>query len=294
LITSIPYGIEKDALVERIGELIAKGQVPQLTNVKDLSTDDIRILLELKAGANADAALAYLYKNTPLQINYSINLTCLLPADGAEVAVPARLDLKTILQQFLDFRLEIVTRRLQFELKNLLARIHILEGFAIVFNNLDEAITIIRNSDGKADAAPKLIARFELSELQADAVLETRLYRLGKLEIRDILEELAQKRERAKEIQQLLDDEPARWQIIRGELKQIAQTFGEPRRTRIKCRRPRSSSARKITSSTKTPGSLSRVTVGPSARSPLPMWRASACATTIGSAGFIERGRGKP
>ena len=88
LITSIPYGIEKDALVERIGELIAKGQVPQLTNVKDLSTDDVRILLELKSGANPDAALAYLFKNSPLQINYSINLTCLLPAEGAEVAVP--------------------------------------------------------------------------------------------------------------------------------------------------------------------------------------------------------------
>jgi DNA gyrase subunit A len=233
LITSIPYGIEKDALVERIGELIAKGQVPQLTNVKDLSTDDIRILLELRPGANADAALAYLYKNTPLQINYSINLTCLLPAEGAEVAVPARLDLKTILQQFLDFRLEIVTRRLQFELKNLLERIHILEGFAIVFRNLDEAIKIIRDSDGKSDAAPKLIARFGLSDLQADAVLETKLYRLGKLEIRDILEELAKKRKRAKEIQELLADEPALWQIIRGELKQIAQTFGSPRRTRL-------------------------------------------------------------
>ena len=233
LITSIPYGIEKDPLVERIGELIAKGQVPQLTNVKDLSTTDVQILLELKPGANADAALAYLFKNSSLQINYSINMTCLLPAEGAEVAVPSRLDLKSILQHFLDFRLEIVTRRLRFELNNLLARIHILEGFAVVFKNLDEAIQIIRNSDGKADAAPKLIGRFGLTEIQADAVLETKLYRLGKLEIRDILEELAQKRKRAKEIQQLLDDEPARWEIIRGELKQIVQTFGEPRRTRI-------------------------------------------------------------
>ncbi len=233
LITSIPYGIEKDALVERIGELIAKGQVPQLTNVKDLSTDDIQILLELKPGANAEAAMAYLFKNSPLQINYSINLTCLLPAEGAEVAVPRRLDLKTILQQFLDFRLEVVTRRLRFELKNLLDRIHILEGFEIVFNNLDEAIQIIRNSDGKADAAPKLIARFGLTEIQADAVLETKLYRLGKLEIKDIRTELAQKRKRAEEIQKLLDDEPARWEIIRGELKEIAQTFGDARRTRL-------------------------------------------------------------
>ncbi len=233
LITSIPYGIEKDPMVERIGELISRGQVPQLTNVKDLSTDEIRILLELKPGANAEAAMAYLFKNSPLQINYSINLTCLLPAEGAEVAVPARLDLKTILQQFLDFRLEVVTRRLQYELRNLLNRIHILEGFEVVFNNLDEAIRIIRDSNGKADAAPKLIARFQLTEIQADAVLETKLYRLGKLEIKDIREELAQKRKRAKEIQQLLDDEPARWQIIRGELTEIAQTYGDRRRTKI-------------------------------------------------------------
>jgi DNA gyrase subunit A len=233
VITSIPYGIQKDTLVERIGELIGKGQVPQLTNVKDLSTDDIRILLELRPGANADAALAYLFKNSPLQINYNVNMTCLLPAAGAEVAVPSRLDLKAILQQFLDFRLEVVTRKLQFELKNLLERIHILEGFAIVFKNLDEAIQIIRKSEGKADAAPKLIARFGLTAAQAEAVLELKLYRLGKLEIRDILEELRERRTRAKEIQALLADEPARWELIKGELKQIAKAYGEPRRTRI-------------------------------------------------------------
>ncbi len=231
-ITSIPYSIEKDALVQRIGELIGKGQVPQLTNVKDLSTEDVRIALELRPGANADAALAYLFKNTPLQTNFNVNLTCLLPAAGAEVAVPARLDLKSILQHFLDFRLEVVTRRLRHELKNLLARIHILEGFAIVFDNLDEAIRIIRASDGKADAAPKLIDRFKLSDLQADAVLETKLYKLGKLEINDILAELAAKRARAEEIQALLDDEPALWKIIRGELKEISK-YGGPRLTRI-------------------------------------------------------------
>ena len=233
LITSIPYGIEKDALVERIGELIGKGQVPQLVNVKDLSTDDIRIVLELRPGSSPDAALAYLFKNTPLQVNYNVNLTCLLPAAGAEVAVPSRLDLTSILQHFLDFRMDVVVRRLRFELKNLLERIHILEGFAIVFKNLDEAIQIIRNSDGKADAAPKLIRRFELSEIQADAVLETKLYKLGKLEIRDILDELKEKRKRAAEIKVLLDDEPARWEIIKAELKQINKTFGEPRRTSI-------------------------------------------------------------
>jgi DNA gyrase subunit A len=218
--------------VQRIGELIGKGQVPQLTNVKDLSTDDVRIALELRPGANADAALAYLFKNTPLHSNFNVNLTCLLPAEGAEVAVPARLDLKSILQHFLDFRLQVVTRRLRHELANLLSRIHILEGFAIVFENLDEAIAIIRASDGKADAAPKLIARFTLSEEQAEAVLETKLYRLGKLEIHEILDELAKRRARAAEVQRLLDDETALWAIIRGEIKEIAR-YGDARRTKI-------------------------------------------------------------
>ncbi|GIW87093.1 MAG: DNA topoisomerase (ATP-hydrolyzing) [Isosphaeraceae bacterium] len=233
LITSIPYGIEKDALVARIGELIAKGQIPQLHNVKDLSTDDIRIALELRPGANPQAAMAYLFKHTPLQSNIGVNLTCLLPAAGAEVAVPARLDLKSILMHFLDFRMEVVTRRLQFELDNLRKRIHILEGFAIVFADLDEAIRIIRSSDGKADAAPKLMARFALSELQADAILETKLYRLGKLEIKEILNELKQKKARAREVERLLRDEPGRWQIIRDELAEIRRQFADPRRTRI-------------------------------------------------------------
>jgi DNA gyrase subunit A len=233
LVTSIPYGIEKDALVQRIGELIGKGQVPQLVNVKDLSTDEVRISLELRGGSNAEAAMAFLFKNTPLQTNFNVNLTCLLPAEGAEVAVPDRLDLRSILQHFLDFRLVVVTRRLQHELDNLRKRIHILEGFAIVFNNLDEAIRIIRASDGKADAAPKLIARFSLSEEQADAVLETKLYKLGKLEIKDILKELADKKKRAAEIKKLLADEPARWEIIQGELEEISRAYGEERRTKV-------------------------------------------------------------
>ena len=232
-ITSIPFGIEKDPLVLRIGELIGKGMVPQLTNVKDLSTEDIRIALELRPGSNLDAAMAYLYKNTPLQTNFGVNLTCLLPSAAAEVAVPDRLDLRSMLLHFLDFRLQIVTRRLQFELDNLLRRIHILEGFAIVFNALDEAIRIIRESDGKPDASPKLMDRFSLSFDQADAVLETKLYKLGKLEIADILAELEAKRSRAAEIEALLADEPARWAIIRGELKEIARAYGDARRTRI-------------------------------------------------------------
>ncbi|QDV38598.1 DNA gyrase/topoisomerase IV subunit A [Tautonia plasticadhaerens] len=232
-ITSIPYGVEKDPLVLRIGDLIGRGQVPQLTNVKDLSTDDIRIVLDLKPGANADAALAYLFKNTPLQNNFNVNMTCLQPAAGAEIAVPARLDLKSMLVHFLDFRMDVVTRRLRHELDAILRRIHILEGFAIVFDNLDEAIKIIRASDGKADAAPKLIDRFGLTDLQADAVLETKLYRLGKLEIRDILGELGERRARAAELEALLADEAARWGVIREEIRAISKKYGDPRRTAV-------------------------------------------------------------
>ena len=232
-ITSIPYGIEKDDLVARIGALIGEGRVPQLTNVKDLSTDDVRIALELKPGQNPDAALAYLFKNTPLQTNFNVNMTCLLPSEGAEVAVPDRLDLKSMLLHFLDFRLLVVTKRLLHELEGLLRRIHILEGFAIVFNNLDEAIRIIRASDGKPDASPKLMDRFSLSFEQADAILETKLYRLGKLEIADILKELGERRDRAAQIQVLLDDEPARWAIVRKELKEIARAYGDDRRTKL-------------------------------------------------------------
>ena len=232
-ITSIPYGIEKDDLVARIGALIGEGKVPQLTNVKDLSTDDVRIALELKPGQNPEAALAYLFKNTPLQTNFNVNMTCLLPSEGAEVAVPDRLDLKSMLLHFLDFRLIVVTRRLQHELDGLLRRIHILEGFAIVFNNLDEAIRIIRASDGKPDASPKLMDRFVLSFEQADAILETKLYRLGKLEISDILKELGERRDRAAQIQLLLDDESERWRIVRSELKEIARAYGDDRRTKL-------------------------------------------------------------
>src|SRR5258708_20667774 len=133
-------------------------------------------------------------KKTARHAEFKWERTGLLAGGGAEVDVPERLELGSILQHFLDFRLEVVTRRLRHELNNLLQRIHILEGFAIVFNNLDEAIRIIRNSDGKPDAAPKLIARFRLSEAQADAILETKLYRLGKLEIKDTLANLTRKR----------------------------------------------------------------------------------------------------
>ena len=118
-----------------------------------MSTDDVRIELELKKDADEHKVLAYLFKHTPLQTNFNVNLTCLVPTENPEVGRPERLDLQEILWHFLHFRLEVVTRRLQHELAALERRMHILEGFVTVFDALDEILRIIRKSDGKADAA---------------------------------------------------------------------------------------------------------------------------------------------
>ena len=234
-ITSVPYGVNKSQLVENIGEIVLGRRMPLLLNVTDLSTDDVRIALELKKDADEQKVMAYLFKHTPLQTNFSVNLTCLVPTENPEVGRPERCDLETILWHFLRFRLEVVTRRLEYELGQLQRRIHILEGFEIVFDALDQIIKIVRSSDGKADAAKKIITRFDLDAEQTEAILELKLYRLAKLEILVIRKELADKRERALQIGRLLEDEPGRWRLVRDELEQIRDTYAkaEPRRTII-------------------------------------------------------------
>src|SRR6188474_736028 len=160
-IESIPYTVNKAQLVERIADVVLGRKLPQLLDVKDLSTEDVRIAIEVKKDADEKMIMAYLFKHTPLQINFAVNLTCLIPVEqNPEVGRPERLDLKQILWHFLHFRLEVVTRRLEHELASLNKRIHILEGFEKVFDALDEILRLIRRSDGKADAAEKIIARF--------------------------------------------------------------------------------------------------------------------------------------
>ncbi|MGV3486904.1 MAG: DNA gyrase subunit A, partial [Planctomycetaceae bacterium] len=185
-INSIPFGVNKAQMVERMSELVYSGKLPLVEEVRDVSTDEIRIDLVLKKGADAGKVLAYLFKHTPLQSNFNVNLTCLVPTERPEVGAPERLGLKEILWHFLHFRLEVVTRRLANELAALERRIHILNGYAIIFDALDEIIRIIRQSDGKADAAQKIMRRFPpakngtggLDEDQTDAILELKLYRL--------------------------------------------------------------------------------------------------------------------
>jgi DNA gyrase subunit A len=233
-ITSIPYTINKATLVEQIGEVSASRKLPALVDVKDVSTDDVRILLELKKDADEKMVMAYLFKHTMLQTSFVVNLTCLEPTEGnVEVGRPKRMDLHEILWHFLHFRLEVVTRRLEHELEALKKRVHILEGFEKVFDALDEILKIVRKSEGKQDAADQIIKRFALDAEQADAILELKIYRLARLEILIIRKELEEKRRRTRQINTLLKDEGSRWDIVRVEIEEIQKKYGDTRRSKI-------------------------------------------------------------
>jgi len=237
VITSIPYMVNKAQLVERIAEVVVGRKLPPLVDVKDISTDDVRIQLELKRDADEKMVMAYLCKHTPLQTTFPVNLTCLVPTENPDVGKPERLDLKAVLWHFLHFRLDVVTRRLEHELEALQRRIHVLEGFEKVFDVLDEIIRIIRKSDGKQDAAKTIMARFELDAEQTDAILELKLYRLARLEILAIRKELAERRGRASAIGLLLNSEIKRWGLVRDEIEELQKRYSgpkaDPRRTRI-------------------------------------------------------------
>ena len=232
-VTSIPYTLNKATLVERIADVVLSRKLPPLLDVRDISTDDVRIMLELKKDADPKLVMAYLFKHTPLQSTFPVNLTCLIPTENPLVCKPERLDLHQILWHFLDFRFQVVTRRLEYELKALERRIHLLEGFEKVFDALDEILQIIRKSDGKQDAARKIMTRFSLDAEQTDAILELKLYRLARLEILVIQQELADKRKRAAEIGALLGSRVDLWAIIRREVEEMRKTYGDQRRCEI-------------------------------------------------------------
>jgi DNA gyrase subunit A len=232
-ITSIPYTVNKATLVERIGDIAASRKLPPLLDVKDVSTDDVRISLEIKKDADEKMVMAYLFKHTPLQTNFPVNLTCLIPTENPEVGRPERLDLHAILWHFLHFRLDVVTRRLEHELQALKKRVHILEGFEKVFDALDEILKIVRKSEGKADAAAAIIKRFDLDADQTDAILELKIYRLARLEILVIRKELEEKRRRTRQINTLLKSEESRWDIVRIEIEEMQKKYGDSRRTKI-------------------------------------------------------------
>ena len=236
VVTSIPYAVDKSQLVERIADVVVERKLAPLLDVRDMSTDDVRIHLELKRDADERLVMAYLFKHTPLQTNFNVNLTCLVPTENQEVGRPERLDLKAMLWHFLHFRLDVVTRRLEHERQALARRIHLLEGFEKIFDALDEIIRIIRRSDGKADAAEKIMQAFTLDAEQTDAILELKIYRLARLEILVIRQELGDKRRRSREIGSLLNNEQARWDLVRDEIEEVRASYGGPKRDRRRSR----------------------------------------------------------
>jgi DNA gyrase subunit A len=243
VITSIPYALSKSDVVEKIAEVIISRKLPYLLDVRDESTTDVRIVLEVKRDADPELVMAYLFKHTPLQSNFHVNLTCLVPPGfldddhGRKLPPeappqPRKMGIKEALGHFLDFRLEVVERRFRYQLAQLEARIHILDGFVTIFDALDQLIKLIRGSDGKEDAATKIKKQFKLDHEQTDAILELKLYKLARLEIHVIREELGQKTGEAKKIKAILKSEGKLWTVIKDELKATAAELGTPRRTK--------------------------------------------------------------
>lgn len=234
VITSVPYGVNTESLEQAIGEIIASRKLPQLVGMTHESNEKegMRIALETKADTDPELVMAYLYRHTALQQGFAYNLTCLVPGDDGTLR-PEKLGLKDLLRHFLDFRFATVRRRFEFDLEQLRKRIHVLEGFRIIFDALDRAIRLIRESDGKQDAAQRLMKAFKLDEVQADAILDAQLYRIAQMEIRKILDELKDKKAEAAKIEGILRSDKKLWGVVKDELLAVGEKFGDRRRTRI-------------------------------------------------------------
>ncbi len=235
VIYSVPYGVETGPLVSAIGDLAESRNLPQLLAVNDESDleQGMRIVLDLKPGADPEAVMTYLYRHTDLEQNFNYNATALI-CDEQGALIPRRLDLVEMLRHFLDFRLNTVRRRFAYQLAQLEKRIHLLDGFATIFDGLDKALRLIRQSAGKQDAAQKLLAAFShLDEVQVDAILDLALYRISTLEIDRILEERRDKQAEAREITKILASDQRLWSFVRKELEEVADQFADRRRTSL-------------------------------------------------------------
>ena len=234
VIFSIPYGVETGPLLNSIGEVRDSRKLPQLVDVADESdqASGMRIVLHIKPGADPETVMAYLYKHTKLEDNFAYNATCLVPDEHGNL-LPKRCHLAEILKHFLDFRFVTIKRRFEYLLAQLERRIHILQGFAIIFDGLDKALKIIRASSGKQDAAEKLMKAFPLDLEQTMAVLDLALYRISTLEIDEIRQELADKEKEAKRIRGILKSKEKLWGEVQGELEELQKAHKSPRRTEM-------------------------------------------------------------
>jgi DNA gyrase subunit A len=221
--------VNKARLIEKIAQLIQTRRLTLVNNVWDESTEEIRILLELKSGqVDPEKVMAFLYKYTSMEIQFPLNFTCLSPE-----GVPERMSIKELLLHFLDFRKEIVTRRLTLEARQIRERLHVLEGFAALFDRLDEAIALIRQADQRSAARTALMERFSLDAVQADAILELRLQSLVRLEENKLRQEMAERGKRLAQIEGILADDASIWQEVRQELSGIKKRYGDARRTQL-------------------------------------------------------------
>jgi topoisomerase-4 subunit A len=219
VVTEIPHLVQKSKLVEQLAGLIEAKKAPLLGDVRDESAEDVRLVIEPKARTVEPAVLMEsLFKLSALEQRMSLNMN-VLDAQG----VPRVMNLKEVLRAFLDHRRDVLMRRTHHRLEKIAARLDVLAGLLIVYLNLDEVIRIIRNED---DPKTKLIARFKLNEAQAEAILNTRLRQLRKLEEMEIRREDAALREEQKELQGLLEDTRKQWRKIAAELKETRKLFG--------------------------------------------------------------------
>jgi DNA gyrase subunit A len=227
--TSIPYQVNKAKVLERIIGLMEDRKLPQVTAVRDESTDVIRLVLELKTETNPELVTAYLFKHTDLESTFAMNFTALKPN-----MEPERLSLKELMQYFLDFRFEVTTKRLRYDLKLLKARLHILKAFEALYDDLDTAIKIIRKSKAREEAHEKLKKHFKFDDEQTRAILDMQLYKLSGLEIERILKEKAEKTKQRKDIEAILASQKKIWGLIKTELIDIKAKYGDKRKSVIK------------------------------------------------------------
>ncbi|WP_029274374.1 DNA gyrase subunit A [Pedobacter borealis] len=228
IVTEIPYQVNKAQMIERTAELVGEKKLEGISNIKDESNKDgIRIVYEIKRDANASIVLNNLYKYTALQTSFSVNNIALVKGR------PQMLNLKDLIVHFVDHRHDVIVRRTRYELAEAEKRAHILEGYLIALDHLDEVIKLIRASETPEDARLGLMEKFGLSDLQARAILDMTLRRLTGLERDKIKEEYAELMKTIEHLKSILADEGLRMQIIKDELAEIRQKFGDERRTTI-------------------------------------------------------------
>ena len=228
VVTEVPYQTNKSALVEKIADLVRDKKVVGISDLRDESDKDgIRVVVETKRDAVPEVILNQLYKHTQLQDTFGIILLALV--DG----VPKIMSLKTVLNHFIDFRHEVVVKRTEFELKEAEARAHILEGLKIALDNIDAVIKVIRGSKDPSQAKEGLMNSFNLSELQSQAILDMRLQRLTSLEVDKVVSEYKELIKIISNLKSILDNKTKRMEIIKTELLEIRDQYGDERRTEI-------------------------------------------------------------